>query len=81
MLLDKCTILVYNEIKERKNGVTVMSEFNNGAKHARDDILATIIGLQNEIGGDENYPVYAAYQKLYNLIVEKQGDMFTEFQG
>lgn len=59
-----------------------MSEFKNGAKHARDCILSSIIGLQNEIGHHNlNDPTYKAYQKVYNLIVKNYGDMFKEFKG
>lgn len=58
-----------------------MSDFNKGAAYARDDILATIIGLQNKTSPFRNYPLYAAYQELYDLIVEKQGDMYKPFKG
>lgn len=59
-----------------------MSEFKNGARYARDCILSSIIGLQNNIihDGIDNTE-YRAYQKVYNLIVKNYGDMFKEFKG
>lgn len=59
-----------------------MSEFNNGAVHARDCILCSIVGLQNEMGHhNPDDPEYKAYQKVYDLIVDKYGDMFKKFKG
>lgn len=57
-----------------------MSEFNNGAKFARDAVLSMIIGMQNGIGNDVESDKYKAYQEIYDAIVETQGDMFKEFK-
>lgn len=54
--------------------------YQEGAKYARDSIIATIIGLQNGNGRPES-EAYQAYQKLYEVIVAKHGDMFESFKG
>ena len=59
-----------------------MSEFNRGAEYVRDNILASIIGLQNGIRHSNlDDPTYKAYQKVYNLIKERYGDMFDKFKN
>ena len=59
-----------------------MSEFNRGAESVRDNILASIIGLQNGIGhNNPDGPTYKAYQKVYNLIKDRYGGMFESFKG
>ena len=50
------------------------------AKHARDLILATIIGMQNNIGYYANLKKYQALQEVYDRIVEKHGDMFEDWK-
>ena len=50
------------------------------AKHARDLILATIIGMQNNIGYYANLKKYQAYQEVYDKIVEWYGDMFEDWK-
>jgi hypothetical protein len=58
-----------------------MTEFNRGAESVRDNILASIIGLQNGIGhNNPDDPTYKAYQKVYNLIKDRYGGMFENFQ-
>lgn len=57
-----------------------MSEFNSGAKFARDAALSMIIGMQNSIGNEVESDKYKAYQEVYDAIVEVQGDMFKEFK-
>lgn len=57
-----------------------MSEFNNGAKFARDAVLSMIIGMQNGIGNDVESEKYQAYQEIYDSIVKTQGDMMKEFK-
>lgn len=57
-----------------------MNHYQEGAKHARDSILATIIGLQNENGKPES-ETYQAYQKLYELIAANYGDIYEPFKG
>ena len=55
--------------------------FFDGAVYVRDNVLATLIGLQNELGhGDPNNPEYQAYKKVYDSIADKMGDMFDEFK-
>ena len=56
--------------------------FFDGAVYVRDYILASIIGIQNEMGhSNPNDQEYKAYQDMYELIVNKFGDMFTNFKG
>lgn len=50
------------------------------AKHARDLILATIIGMQNNIGYYANLKKYQAFQEVYDTIVERHGDMFEDWK-
>lgn len=60
----------------------VQSEFNKGAAHVRDNILCLLIGLQEEIGhNNEDKPEYQALQNAYNTIVEHYGDMFQDYKG
>lgn len=49
-------------------------------KHARDLILALIIGMQNEIGYYANLKKYQALQEVYDKIIEKHGDMFEDWK-
>lgn len=58
------------------------SSFFDGGKYVRDYILSSMIGLQNELGHDDiDNPEYQAYQKVYNLIINKFGDIFTDLKG
>lgn len=57
-----------------------MSDRTEGCKYARDLILATIIGMQNEIGYYANFKKYQMYQEIYDKIVENYGDMFDEWK-
>lgn len=58
------------------------SSFFNGGVYVRDYILSAMVGLQNEIGRQNtDDPEYQAYQKVYDLIADKFGDIFTEFKG
>ena len=58
------------------------ASFFNGGVYVRDYILSSLIGMQNEIGhSDQDNPEYRAYQKVYNLITDRFGAMFTEFKG
>lgn len=56
------------------------SEFNQGAAHARDNIIATIIGLQNSETNMESER-YKAWQELEELIIERYGDMMSPYKG
>ena len=56
-------------------------EFSRGAKYMRDNILAHIIGLQNELGNKCDDPGYVALQKLSDCIAENYGDLFSEFKS
>lgn len=58
-----------------------LSEYNKGAAHARDLVLCLIIGIQNEIIWKPESPEYQAYQKLYEEIVDRYGDMYAPFKG
>lgn len=56
------------------------TSFEHGAVYVRDYILASLLGLENGIGHtDPDNPEYAAYQKVYDLITNRFGDMFTDF--
>ena len=57
--------------------------FYNGIEYARDYILSSITGLQNETRACNwrEDPEYQAYQKVYDLIVDKFGRMFDDFKG
>ena len=56
--------------------------FNRGAVYVRDYILASLLGLQNGLyHTDPDNPEYEAYQKVYDLITNKFGDMFEPFQS
>lgn len=59
------------------------SSFFNGGVYVRDYILSAVIGLQNEVGAGnwQEDPEYQAYQKVYDMIVDRFGDMFTDFKG
>lgn len=50
------------------------------AKHARDLILAMIIGMQNNIGYYTNLKKYQAFQEVYDRIVEKHGDVNEDWK-
>lgn len=57
----------------------MQSEFNKGAAHARDLIIANIIGMQNE-ESDKDSARYAALQELLEHITDTYGDMMTPFK-
>lgn len=57
----------------------MQSEFNKGAAHARDLIIANIIGMQNESKSDS--PRYMALQELLEHVTETYGDMCQPFKG
>lgn len=56
-------------------------DFNDGSKYARDCIIAKIIGLQNGIANKNESEEYKAYQNILEFIIDKHGDMYTEFKG
>lgn len=57
------------------------SSFRNGGTYVRDNILAMLIGLQNNVGySEQEDSEYFAYQKVYNLIADIFGDMFTDLK-
>jgi hypothetical protein len=57
------------------------SEFNNGAAHCRDLIIANIVGMQNELGCNEQDPKYIALQELLVLITDRYGNCCQPFKG
>lgn len=62
--------------------ITSNASFFKGSMYVRDYLLSAVIGLQNELGhSNTDDPEYQAYQKVYDLIVDRFGDMFTEFKG
>lgn len=56
-------------------------DYNAGSKYARDCIIAEIIGLQNGIMDKTESEEYKAYQNVLELIIDRHGDMYTEFKG
>lgn len=52
---------------------------NQGAASARNNIIAMIIGLQND-NGDPNSETYRAYQKVLETIIARHGDMFKPYK-
>lgn len=57
------------------------TSFEHGAVYVRDYVLAFLIGMQNSIGYIEpDNPELAAYQRVYNSIADRFGDMFTDFK-
>lgn len=59
----------------------VIKDFNKGSQYARDCILAEIIGLQNGIMDKTDSEEYKAYQKVFEMIVDRHGDMYEDFKG
>jgi hypothetical protein len=58
------------------------SSFFNGGVYVRDYVLSAVVGMQNEMGhSDTSDPEYQAYQKVYDMVVDRFGDMFTDFKG
>lgn len=61
------------------------SSYFDGAIYVRDHTLAMLNGLMTETVYDHpdgpDSAEYQAYQKVYRLIVDKFGGMFTEFKG
>lgn len=57
-----------------------MDTYKENCKHARDLILAEIIGLQNKIGYFANFKEYQMLQDVYNTIIEQHGDMFEDWK-
>lgn len=57
------------------------TSFEHGAVYVRDYILASLLGLQNGLfHSDPDNPEYSAYQKVYNLVADRFGDMFTNLK-
>ena len=59
----------------------MQSEFNQGAQYCRDNIISTIIGMQNGLGCDETNPQYQILQELMIDIEEKYGNLMKPFKG
>ena len=57
-----------------------MSEWSKGAEHARDNICALILGIQNNMTCIES-PEYDALQKLLVEIEDRYGAMFMPWKG
>lgn len=62
---------------EKKNLFKPYYELSGEGRQVRDLMIATIIGYQNEMGNDENSPVYQAYQKMLVYIEETFGSMMS----
>ena len=59
----------------------MQSEWKNGAAYMRDNVIALIIGMQNDLGNDIEDKGYQELQKLLKLIEERYGKMMREFTG
>ena len=57
----------------------MQSEWNRGASFARDLTLSTIIGMQNDIG-NQNDVQYQILQTLMENIIKNQGDLMEPFK-
>lgn len=57
----------------------MQSEFNQGAAHARDLIIANIIGMQNEEVNTASER-YTTLQELLEHITSTYGDIMTPFK-
>lgn len=57
------------------------SEYSKGAACCRDNIMANIIGMQNELGNDENNPKYQVLQELLLHIIDAYGDMMKPYKA
>ena len=61
------------------------ASFFDGGKYVRDYVLAILLGMKKEVmhnspeGVDD--PRYQAYSNVYDKIVDKFDDLFTEFKG
>ena len=60
----------------------IWTEYEAGERNARDNIIAMIVGMQNEIGhhNPEN-PRYATLQEVLLCIADRYGEMMTPYKG
>lgn len=56
------------------------SEFNQGAAHARDLIIANIVGMQNEEMNTQTER-YKVLQETLELVIDRYGDMMSPFKA
>lgn len=54
------------------------TDFERGAIYARDYIISTILGMQENVRGTAKY---SAYQEVMDMIEERFGNMFQDFKG
>lgn len=54
------------------------TDFESGAIHARDYIIAIIVGMQESVNDTVKY---SAYQEVMDMIEERLGKMFQDFKG
>lgn len=59
----------------------MQSEYSKGAADMRDNVIAHIIGMQNELENNIKDKRYQELQKLLELIEERYGKMFCKFTG
>lgn len=59
----------------------MQSEWKKGAAHMRDNVIAHIIGMQNDLGNDIEDKGYQELQRLLELIEERYGKMMGEYIG
>lgn len=55
------------------------TEFSNGAKYARDNIICTLLGLQNSYKYESEG--YNALNALLSVIEDKYGKLMKDFKG
>lgn len=59
----------------------MQSEWKQGAANMRDNVIAHIIGMQNDLGNDINDKGYQELQKLLEFIEEQYGKMMNEYKN
>lgn len=59
----------------------MQSEWGKGAAYMRDNVIAHIIGMQNDLENDIKDKGYQELQRLLELIEERYGKIMGEFIG
>ncbi len=59
----------------------MQSEWKKGAANMRDNVIAHIIGIQNDLGNDIENRGYQELQRLLELIEDRYGKMMGKFIG
>lgn len=59
----------------------MQSEYSKGAADMRDNVIAHIVEMQNDLKNNIEDKGYQELQKLLELIEERYGKMFCKFTG